>query len=90
MTECASPSLTSVDLAENQLGADGARVLAASLASARLAAPPRRLRRVDLRENYLDEAYAVDGRGVLARTSDYEAEDALKDAVRGLEVEVVL
>ena len=72
---CASASLTSIDLAENQLGAEGGRVVAAALATG-----SSRLRRVDLRENYLDEGFALDSRGRLQTTSHPDVEEALRAA----------
>ena len=72
-----SASLTSIDLADNQLGADGGRVVAACVGAATARS---RLRCIDMRENYLDEGYAVDGHGLLRRTSHDDVEAMLSEA----------
>lgn len=73
----ASASLTAIDLAENQLGAGGGQELTAAIAAS---PSPSQLRRVDLRENYLHEGYAIDARGQLSRTSDENVERVLMEA----------
>mgnify|MGYP000891179279 CR=1 FL=1 len=119
----ASRSLTSIDLAENQIGSGGAALLAECLrqacdeasqaaaeagassraaaeagASSRAAAeagassraPPLRLRRVDVRENYLDEARAPDAHGLLRTTHDEQAVAALRDAGEAAQLELLI
>ena len=99
----ASRSLTSVDLAENQLGSGGAALLAECLrracdeasqaaaeAGASSQAPPLRLRRVDVRENYLDEASVPDARGLLRTTRDEQAVAALRDAGEAAQLELLI
>ena len=109
----ASRSLTSIDLAENQIGSGGAALLAECLrqacdeasqaaaeagASSRAAAeagassraPPLRLRRVDVRENYLVEARAPDAHGLLRTTHDEQAVAALRDAGEAARLELLI
>jgi hypothetical protein len=99
----ASRSLTSIDLAENQIGSGGAALLAECLrqacaeasqaaaeAGASSRAPPLRLRRVDVRENYLDEARAPDAHGLLRTTHDEQAVAALRDAGEAAQLELLI
>ena len=85
----ASPSLTSIDLAENQLGAAGGRLAALWLAKA--TAP---LTRVDMRENYLGDVCitAAEGGSKLRWDSGNgeEVEAVLRAAVQGREPACVL
>ena len=99
----ASRSLTSIDLAENQIGSGGAALLAECLrqacdeasqaaaeAGASSRAPPLRLWRVDVRENYLDEARAPDAHGLLRTTHDEQAVAALRDAGEAAQLELLI
>ena len=99
----ASRSLISIDLAENQIGSGGAALLAECLrqacdeasqaaaeAGASSRAPPLRLRRVDVRENYLDEARAPDAHGLLRTTHDEQVVAALRDAGEAAQLELLI